>query len=85
MAVVWPLPATRNQKSSAVPSVESAVTGENVFDVILIGAGPAGEIAAARAVRAGITTAVVERRWAEGELAACAAAFIVLSSGDTGT
>jgi alkyl hydroperoxide reductase subunit AhpF len=45
------------------------VTSENVFDVIVIGAGPAGEIAAARAVRAGLTTAVVERRWAGGELA----------------
>jgi choline dehydrogenase-like flavoprotein len=44
------------------------VTRENVFDVIVIGAGPAGEIAAARAVRAGLTTAV-ERRWAGGELA----------------
>ena len=54
--MVRALPATRNQKSSAVPSVESAVTGENVFDVIVIGAGPAGEIAAARAVRAGFTT-----------------------------
>ena len=42
---------------------------KNVFDVIVIGAGPAGEIAAARAVRAGLTTAVVERRWAGGELA----------------
>jgi alkyl hydroperoxide reductase subunit AhpF len=50
--MVRALPATRNQKSSAVPSVESAVTGENVFEVIVIEAGPAGEIAAARAVRA---------------------------------
>jgi FAD dependent oxidoreductase/MOSC domain len=45
------------------------VTSETVLDVIVIGAGPAGEIAAARAVRAGLTTAVVERRWAGGELA----------------
>jgi alkyl hydroperoxide reductase subunit AhpF len=64
--MVRALPAAPNQKSSAVPSVESAVTSENVFDVIVIGTGPAG-IAAARA---GITTAVVERRWTRGQLAA---------------
>ena len=43
------------------------MTSENVFDVIVIGAGPAGEIAAARAARAGLTAPVVERRWAGGE------------------
>jgi len=32
--MVRALPATRNQKSSAVPSAEGAVTSENVFDVI---------------------------------------------------
>jgi len=39
----------------------------DVFDVIVIGAGPAGETAAARAVRNGLTAAVIERRLAGGE------------------
>jgi pyruvate/2-oxoglutarate dehydrogenase complex dihydrolipoamide dehydrogenase (E3) component len=38
-----------------------------VFDVIVIGAGPVGESAAERAVRGGLTAAVVERRLAGGE------------------
>ncbi|GAA1286909.1 oxidoreductase [Planotetraspora silvatica] len=42
---------------------------DDVFDVIVIGAGPVGEIAAARAVRGGLTAAVVERRLAGGECA----------------
>jgi dihydrolipoamide dehydrogenase len=41
--------------------------GDDVFDVIVIGAGPAGETAAQRAVRNGLTAAVVERRLAGGE------------------
>ncbi|MBB4704626.1 dihydrolipoyl dehydrogenase family protein [Sphaerisporangium siamense] len=41
----------------------------DAFDVIVIGAGPAGEIAAARAVRGGLTAAVVEERLAGGECA----------------
>ena len=40
---------------------------DDVFDVIVIGAGPAGKIAAARAVRGGLTAAVVERRLVGGE------------------
>lgn len=40
---------------------------EGVFDVIVIGAGPVGITAAARAVRGGLTAAVVERRLAGGE------------------
>lgn len=43
------------------------MTTDDVFDVIVIGAGPAGEIAAARAVRAGLSAVVVERRLAGGE------------------
>src|SRR5258708_32249995 len=39
----------------------------DVFDVIVIGAGPVGMTAAARAVRSGLTAAVVERRLAGGE------------------
>jgi dihydrolipoamide dehydrogenase len=39
----------------------------DVFDVIVIGAGPVGETAAARAVRNGLTAAVIERRLAGGE------------------
>jgi dihydrolipoamide dehydrogenase len=43
--------------------------GNDVFDVIVIGAGPVGENAAARAVRGGLTAAVVEERLAGGECA----------------
>jgi dihydrolipoamide dehydrogenase len=40
---------------------------EDVFDVIVIGAGPVGTTAAARAVRGGLTAAVIEERLAGGE------------------
>ena len=40
---------------------------EDVFDVILVGSGPAGEIAAARAVRHRLTAAIIDRRLAGGE------------------
>jgi dihydrolipoamide dehydrogenase len=40
---------------------------DDIFDVIVIGAGPAGEIAAVRAARGGLSTAVVERRLVGGE------------------
>ena len=43
------------------------VVNDDVVDVIVIGAGPAGEVAAARAVRHGLTAAVVEGRLAGGE------------------
>jgi pyruvate/2-oxoglutarate dehydrogenase complex dihydrolipoamide dehydrogenase (E3) component len=39
----------------------------DLFDVVVVGAGPVGETAAARAVRNGMTAAVVERRLAGGE------------------
>jgi pyruvate/2-oxoglutarate dehydrogenase complex dihydrolipoamide dehydrogenase (E3) component len=39
----------------------------DVFDVIVIGAGPVGETAATRTVRGGLSTAVIERRLAGGE------------------
>jgi pyruvate/2-oxoglutarate dehydrogenase complex dihydrolipoamide dehydrogenase (E3) component len=42
---------------------------DDVFDVIVIGAGPVGENAAARAARGGLTVAVVEERLAGGECA----------------
>ncbi|GAA2076661.1 dihydrolipoyl dehydrogenase family protein [Actinomadura alba] len=42
---------------------------EDVFDVIVIGAGPVGENVAGRAVRGGLTAAVVEERLAGGECA----------------
>ena len=45
------------------------VDDDDVFDVIVIGAGPVGETAAARAVRGGLTAAVVEERLAGGECA----------------
>src|SRR5215468_10888939 len=40
---------------------------DDVFDVIVIGAGPVGLVAAARAVRGGLTAAIVEERLAGGE------------------
>ena len=40
---------------------------DDIFDVVVIGAGPVGETAAARAIRGGLSTAVVERRLAGGE------------------
>jgi dihydrolipoamide dehydrogenase len=40
---------------------------DDVFDVIVIGAGPVGLAAAARAVRGGLTAAIVEERLAGGE------------------
>lgn len=43
------------------------MAGEDVFDVIVIGAGPAGEVAAGRAVRGGLSAAIVERRLVGGE------------------
>ncbi|GAA4581491.1 NAD(P)/FAD-dependent oxidoreductase [Planotetraspora phitsanulokensis] len=42
---------------------------DDVFDVIVIGAGPVGETAAARAVRGGLTAVVIEERLAGGECA----------------
>jgi pyruvate/2-oxoglutarate dehydrogenase complex dihydrolipoamide dehydrogenase (E3) component len=43
------------------------VTSDDVFDVIVIGAGPVGRVAAARAVRGGLSAMVVERRLVGGE------------------
>src|SRR5271166_215478 len=40
---------------------------DDIFDVIVIGAGPVGQTAATRAVRGGLSTAVIERRLAGGE------------------
>ncbi|GAA2340108.1 NAD(P)/FAD-dependent oxidoreductase [Dactylosporangium salmoneum] len=40
---------------------------DDIFDVVVIGAGPVGVTAAARAVRGGLTAAVVEERLAGGE------------------
>ena len=45
----------------------SATVSDDVVDVIVIGAGPVGLSAAARAVRGGLTAAVVERRLVGGE------------------
>jgi dihydrolipoamide dehydrogenase len=46
---------------------EESMMHDDEFDVIVIGAGPAGEIAAVRAARGGLTAAVVERRLVGGE------------------
>jgi dihydrolipoamide dehydrogenase len=43
------------------------VATDDVFDVIVLGAGPVGETAARRAVQGGLTAAVVERRLVGGE------------------
>jgi pyruvate/2-oxoglutarate dehydrogenase complex dihydrolipoamide dehydrogenase (E3) component len=43
------------------------VDENDVFDVIVIGAGPAGETAAARAARGGLSVAITDRRLAGGE------------------
>jgi dihydrolipoamide dehydrogenase len=43
------------------------VASDDVFDVIVIGAGPVGETVARRAVLGGLSAAVVERRWVGGE------------------
>jgi pyruvate/2-oxoglutarate dehydrogenase complex dihydrolipoamide dehydrogenase (E3) component len=40
---------------------------DEIFDVIVLGAGQVGETAARRAVRGGLSAAVVERRLAGGE------------------
>jgi pyruvate/2-oxoglutarate dehydrogenase complex dihydrolipoamide dehydrogenase (E3) component len=45
----------------------SMSAGDEIFDVIVIGAGPVGMTAAMRAARGGLSTAVVERRLAGGE------------------
>ena len=50
-----------------MPSLEVPVTSDDVFDVIVIGAGPVGKIATARAVRGGLSAVVVERRLVGGE------------------
>jgi pyruvate/2-oxoglutarate dehydrogenase complex dihydrolipoamide dehydrogenase (E3) component len=42
-------------------------TDSDVFDVIVVGAGPVGDAAAERVVRGGLTAAVVERRLVGGE------------------
>lgn len=42
-------------------------TDDEIFDVIVIGAGPVGITAATRAVRGGLSTVMVERRLAGGE------------------
>lgn len=46
-----------------------AMADEDVFDVVVIGAGPVGENVAGRVVRGGLTVAVVEERLAGGECA----------------
>jgi dihydrolipoamide dehydrogenase len=47
---------------------EASMSNEDeIFDVVVIGAGPVGETAATRTVRGGLSTAIVERRLAGGE------------------
>ena len=43
------------------------MASDDVFDVIVIGAGPVGDTVARRAVQGGLTAVVVERRWVGGE------------------
>ncbi len=55
-----------------------------VFDVVVIGAGPAGEIAGARAAEAGLAVALVERELLGGECSywACIPSKALLRPGD---
>jgi dihydrolipoamide dehydrogenase len=55
---------------------------ETVFDVIVIGAGPTGENAAARAVKGGLTAAIVESNLVGGECSyyACIPSKVLLRS-----
>jgi len=48
----------------------SETTGR--FDVIVIGAGPAGEVLAGGLATAGLATAIVERKLVGGEYSYCA-------------
>ncbi|RKS80198.1 dihydrolipoamide dehydrogenase [Motilibacter peucedani] len=48
-------------------SPETAADSPDTFDVVVVGAGPAGENAAARAVRGGLTAALVEHELVGGE------------------
>lgn len=43
------------------------MAGEDVFDVLVLGAGPAGQVVAGRAVRQSLSAAIVERRLVGGE------------------
>ncbi|MGP0071984.1 MAG: dihydrolipoyl dehydrogenase family protein [Bryobacteraceae bacterium] len=56
--------------------------GETVFDVIVIGAGPTGENVAARAVKGGLTAAIVESYLVGGECSyyACIPSKVLLRS-----
>jgi hypothetical protein len=53
----------RMETESAKADPWEALVASDVFDVIVIGAGPVGESAARRAVQGGLSAAVVERRW----------------------
>jgi dihydrolipoamide dehydrogenase len=54
------------------------------FDVVIIGAGPAGEIVGERAVKAGLTAVVVERDLVGGECSywACMPSKALLRPGE---
>lgn len=58
---------TGNGIGAACGNREVVMAGEDVFDVIVIGAGPAGQTAAGRAVRGGLSAAIVEMRLVGGE------------------
>ncbi|MGH2350468.1 MAG: dihydrolipoyl dehydrogenase [Chloroflexota bacterium] len=52
--------------SAPSPAVSPAQAGEGPFDVVVIGAGPGGYIAAFQASKLGLRAAVVEREWVGG-------------------
>ena len=65
-------------------TAERGVAGEETFDVVVIGAGPAGENVAGRCTAGGLTAAIVERELVGGECSywGCIPSKVLLRPGD---